>query len=331
MQSYQQNFMLKLLLDTMLSRSQKPSLDSETFLLNNALASFSFPFFPQMPQNSQISQNSQLSQQISQNSQIPQISPISQISQYSKDLSSNMSNFQLYMRSLFENAKASALSQKTDIFSLKKETFLLTKPPIPQSQITPLMPSTQKSLLNQKSPLLFLKEPQIKLEDTVKIEESIRVLPLKVNLAKSEALEYIQNILGYLVKSVGRIRGTKLKSEGERFHNNIESIKEIYEGLMNKFMISNKTKEEKIKYVLRKSFKFMKEKLMLQNGMSLDSENDATLKKQIEVLFFDHYFANSPETLSTKDFANFKDMIMPFRYFSSLFSFISKLLCIIYT
>ena len=209
----------------------------------------------------------------------------------SKDLGPNIpgfQGFQLYMRNLYEKTRNTSIIPKQEA---NVDTMLEPKIKMEENEIN-----------------------AVKIEDEEVIIGRSNMNVIKMNVNRSDALEYIQNILAFLVKNVGRIRGTKLKAEGDKLHKNIESIKEIYEGLMNKFMISNKTKEEKIKYVLRKSFKFMKEKLMLLNGMSLDSENDSTLKKQIEIMFFDHYFANSQESLTNRDFSDIKDMIMPFRY-----------------
>lgn len=211
-----------------------------------------------------------------------------------------MAAFQIYMKSMLDKAKAAGASEERQqqAASAKKETLLLTKPP---TQIE--KPRNEELIVKVEEELPLIKEE----------EPKVQVPVIKVDVPKAEAFEYIQNILAYLVKSVGKVRGTKLKLEGDNFHHNIESIKEIYEGLMNKFMISNKTKEEKIKYVLRKSFKFMKEKLMIKNGFSLDAENDSTMKKQIEIMFFDHYFADS-QHLDSSDFSCIKDMIMPFRF-----------------
>ena len=221
---------------------------------------------------------------------------------------------------------------------LKSRSFATSAEPKPTDQQTSTVSKTPtekssedppKRTAPQKETLLLTRPPEIKIEEqpSIKIEEQLpverphrteqKIMPKQhqPSISKSEALDYIQNILAFLVKNVGRVRGTKLKVEGEKLHENIESIKEIYDGLMNKFMISNKTKEEKIKYVLRKSFKFMKEALMIKNGMSLETENDAAVKKQIENMFFEHYFSEkNQEALSSKDYANIKDIIMPFRF-----------------
>jgi hypothetical protein len=126
---------------------------------------------------------------------------------------------------------------------------------------------------------------------------------------------YIAKILKFLVKNVGKNKNGKVKMEGEKICEGIESLKEVFEGLLNKFSVSVKTKEEKIKYVLRKSFKFMKEKLMEEKGIAKSQENESFIKKKIERMFLDHYFSSrNQEELSTEESNNIKDMIMPFRY-----------------
>lgn len=283
MNPLQQNFLLKCFFDTLMPHQTKPS-DQESIFMNPLALSF-------------LSAMNQYSNYVKLNDFYK--NAIGKCAEQSFPIENNqLAALQLQMRNISERTKSTVEDVRYPE-TIKKETLLLKRPP--------------NSAENQTQ------APMIKLEEespTIKIEEENKGIPslIKVNVPKAEALEYIQNILAYLVKNVGRIRGTKLKIEGEKFHHNIESIKEIYEGLMNKFMISNKTKEEKIKYVLRKSFKFMKEKLMIKNGMNLDAENDSTMKKQIEIMFFDHYFADS-QHFDSRDYSYIKDMIMPFRFY----------------
>lgn len=125
---------------------------------------------------------------------------------------------------------------------------------------------------------------------------------------------YIAKILMFLVKNVGKNKSGKVKMEGEKICEGIDSLKEVFDGLMSKFLVSVKTKEEKIKYVLRKSFKFMKEKLMEEKGIAKSQENESFIKKKIERMFLDHYFSGrNQEELSAEESNNIKDMIMPFR------------------
>lgn len=234
-------------------------------------------------------------------------------------------NFPGNLLKMNELLKSRSFAAPAETKPTDQQTSTVSKTPAEKPSSTEDPP---KRIAPQKETFLLTRPPEVKIEEqsSIKIEEQAplerphRTDPKpqpkqhQPSLSKSEALDYIQNILAFLVKNVGRVRGTKLKVEGEKLHENIDSIKEIYDGLMNKFMISNKTKEEKIKYVLRKSFKFMKEGLMIKNGMSLETENDAAVKKQIENMFFEHYFSEKDqEALSSKDYANIKDIIMPFR------------------
>ena len=137
---------------------------------------------------------------------------------------------------------------------------------------------------------------------------------------------YIGKILKFLVKNVGKNKSGKVKAEGEKIFEGIDSLKEVFDGLLSKFLVSVKTKEEKIKYVLRKSFKFMKEKLMEEKGIAKSQENESFIKKKIERMFLDHYFSGrNQEELSAEESNNIKDMIMPFRlkFFQSLKLFYS--------
>ena len=166
--------------------------------------------------------------------------------------------------------------------------------------------ATEEPPQRRKETYLLTRPPEVKLEEpaSVKIEDTQEKSPKKPekapqpqpSVSKSDALDYIQNILAFLIKNVGRVRGTKLKIEGEKFHENIESIKEIYEGLMNKFMISNKTKEEKIKYILRKSFKYLGNKLKKEQFIAKNLKS----KKEFDRIFNDFYMS-SKQSLEEKE------------------------------
>jgi len=58
----------------------------------------------------------------------------------------------------------------------------------------------------------------------------------------------------------------------------------IFEALMNKYLTSSKTKEEKVKFILRKSFKFLKEKM---------EKTELTTKMEIDRQFFNEFFKKS--------------------------------------
>ena len=130
----------------------------------------------------------------------------------------------------------------------------------------------------------------------------------------------IKEMLFYFVKHVGSLRRNLLEKEGEKIHQNDEDLKEVFTGLLKKFLSSRKTKEEKIKYVLRKCFKYMKDKLLEENGFSFDSTDDYVEKlnsDKVEKMFFKHYFSEkcgkSKKFLTKNEITFIKDISMPFR------------------
>jgi len=132
--------------------------------------------------------------------------------------------------------------------------------------------------------------------------------------------ECIKEMLLYFVKHIGTLRRTLIEKDGELIHHNNPDLKEIFIGLMKKFLSSRKTKEEKIKYVLRKCFKFMKDKLLEENGFTFDSTDDYVEKlnsDKVDKMFFKHYFSEKcgkPKKFLTKNEITFiKDISMPFR------------------
>ena len=133
--------------------------------------------------------------------------------------------------------------------------------------------------------------------------------------------EAIREMLLYFVKQIGTVRRTVLEKDGESIHRNNEELKEIFMGLMKKFLSSRKTKEEKIKYVLRKCFKFMKDKLLEETGFTFDSTDDYTEKlnsDKVDKMFFKHYFSEKcgkqKKFLTKNEITCIKDISMPFRF-----------------
>ena len=136
--------------------------------------------------------------------------------------------------------------------------------------------------------------------------------------------EAIQEMLLYFVKHIGTVRRTVLEKDGESIHRNNEELKEIFMGLMKKFLSSRKTKEEKIKYVLRKCFKFMKDKLLEETGFTFDSSDEYTEKlnsDKVDKMFFKHYFSEKcgkqKKFLTKNEISFIKDISMPFRFYYS--------------
>lgn len=114
------------------------------------------------------------------------------------------------------------------------------------------------------------------------------------------------------------MRISQLKKEGEILCQSDERLEEVFHGLLNKFSSSFKTKEEKIKYVLRKCFSFMKKKLLVEFGYEAYSPTCKIKRETSDKLFFRHYFAptvndKKSEFVTQKEIKELKSLIMPFR------------------
>lgn len=140
------------------------------------------------------------------------------------------------------------------------------------------------------------------------------------------AEDCIKEMLTFFAKHIGSVRRSFLEKEGEKMHHNHEDLKEVFNGLLKKLLSSRKTKEEKIKYVLRKCFKFMKDKLLEENGYTFESTEDYVEKlnsDKVEKMFFKHYFSEkcgkTKKFLTKNEVTMIKDLSMPFRYFLYIF------------
>ena len=142
----------------------------------------------------------------------------------------------------------------------------------------------------------------------------------KTNPGEPNPEDSIRDMLFYFVKHIGTLRRTIIEKDGEKIHQGNQDLKEIFIGLMKKFLSSRKTKEEKIKYVLRKCFKFMKDKLLEENGFTFDSTDDYVEKlnsDKVDKMFFKHYFSEKcgkqKKFLTKNEITFIKDISMPFR------------------
>lgn len=137
----------------------------------------------------------------------------------------------------------------------------------------------------------------------------------------------IKKMLRFFIKNVGVMRRSQLEAEGAVIHGNEGEYKEIFHGLLRKFLSSTKTKEEKIKYILRKSFKYMKDKLTKDQGLKKD-DLEKVKGDKIEKVFFKHYFsekfAKNKRFLTKSEISLMKDLVMPFRLKKKIFKKISS-------
>ena len=114
----------------------------------------------------------------------------------------------------------------------------------------------------------------------------------------------IKEMLSFLVENVGKINQNKLESFCDKFTNKGKIILETYSTLLKKYKISSKTKEEKIKFVLRKAFKYMKEQIVAEEKLKSN--------KFIDQRFLQIYFQDD-ENKNAEEKSQLKDLLMPFR------------------
>lgn len=190
----------------------------------------------------------------------------------------------------------------------------------------------EKKIFGQKSPV---KEDSInKLKELIntnttdisKIDDQNRSsLPIiKEEFAElndpipTDPFNCIKRMLRFFIRNVGVMRRSQLEAEGARIHRNDSDLKEIFMGLLKKFLSSTKTKEEKIKYILRKCFKFMKDKLIKDQGLTFNDECEKLRGDKIDKLFFKYYFSEkcgkNKRFLTKSEIGMIKDFVMPFRY-----------------
>jgi len=67
----------------------------------------------------------------------------------------------------------------------------------------------------------------------------------------------IREIVELVLKNIGKIKESKLEDEKEKYAHSPE-LAEVFDLLIYKYTSTIKTKEEMVKYVLRKAFKAMK-------------------------------------------------------------------------
>lgn len=247
----------------------------------------------------------------------------------------NPSDNPMFSSALFENylksLKTGMIPSRTGP-GLVKEEFIQKEEIKPQPPSLPLqspnpVPSAPTGNLPSSTPNLTanINLPQTNDASSVKdVREGSQVpdsLPKPAGQLNHE--ECIKEMLFYFVKHIGTLRRSIIEKDGERIHQNNPDLREIFIGLMKKFLSSRKTKEEKIKYVLRKCFKFMKDKLLEENGFTFDSTDDYVEKlnsDKVDKMFFKHYFSErcgkQKKFLTKNEITFIKDFSMPFRYLS---------------
>lgn len=108
------------------------------------------------------------------------------------------------------------------------------------------------------------------------------------NMDKKES---IRKILKYFMVNIGKIRSNRINAEREKYVKS-PCLLQIFDLLMKKYIMSNKTKEEKIKYILRKAFKYLGTKLKRDLN-----ENQIKSKKEFDQIFNEYYMSEKTSLL----------------------------------
>jgi len=114
----------------------------------------------------------------------------------------------------------------------------------------------------------------------------------------------IKNILVYVLDNYGRINESVFNSEKAKYKYN-KDLLAVFEALTSKYSSTIKTKEEMVKYTLRKAFKFVK------NNLKKGKNTNKTL---VSKALCDKYFHASEEDISKSGNEElFLKSILPFR------------------
>jgi len=124
------------------------------------------------------------------------------------------------------------------------------------------------------------------------------------SLSKKTLKNQIRAIIQFILGNYGRISEEQMNQEKIKYQDNADLLA-IFNGLLTKYSSTIKTKEEMIKYILRKAFKFIKK--------GLKKELQADSKEVSSVLckrYFGDYSGNLPDLDNEEDFLKF---LLPFR------------------
>jgi hypothetical protein len=118
----------------------------------------------------------------------------------------------------------------------------------------------------------------------------------------------IRDVLDFVISTVGKISEEELEKAKRKLSSD-KKLTQIFEALVTKYSSSVKTKENIVKYVLRKTFKTMKENLMKEKNMDSKIACGAFVEK---------YFPESREDLkekgvNTEDDEELFNALMPFK------------------
>jgi len=143
-------------------------------------------------------------------------------------------------------------------------------------------------------------------DDSVK-EEALFTKEESASSLMDETLDLkqeIKNIIVYVLENYGRINEAVFNSEKAKYKHN-KDLSTIFELLTSKYSSTIKTKEEMVKYILRKAFKFVKNNL---------KKGKNTNKSSVSKALCDKYFhASQEDILKSGSEELFLKSILPFR------------------
>ncbi len=160
----------------------------------------------------------------------------------------------------------------------------------PQAQIPILSPYS----LQANSPLR---------EETVKLEPSVEIPPL-VTLDKKGLKAQVKEILNFVLENFGRVSESNFEKEKQKYSYDSDLVM-VFDMLTAKYSSTIKTKEEMVKYTLRRAFKFIKNTLK-KNCNS----NNKVVSKTICNKYF-HVSEQDMATIGTEE--ETLKVLLPFR------------------
>ncbi|EAR88495.1 hypothetical protein TTHERM_00171820 (macronuclear) [Tetrahymena thermophila SB210] len=165
------------------------------------------------------------------------------------------------------------------------------------SNVNQIQVKQQQKDQNQFNLLQESPNPQLSLNEQLSMNPSIQEKLLK----RQKVAEELTELMHFLIDNMTVLSTDKIfeRKKDIKYLNEKES--QIYDQIVNKYQYSKKTKEEMIKFILRKCFKFLKSDM---------KQFDLSQQREMDKAFFDKYF--DPTDFSTDD------QFMPFNKVLSL-------------
>jgi len=176
------------------------------------------------------------------------------------------------------------------------------------SQLVEMQKQLSLKLASVQSPPPRLPSPEIvKHSPSLNIkfkQEAEPVLLSQQPMSKKTLKNQIRAIIQFVLANYGRISEEQMNQEKVKYQENPDLLA-IFNGLLTKYSSTIKTKEEMIKYILRKAFKFIKKSL--KKELQADSKEVSSALCQ---RYFADYSGNVPDLDNEEDFLKF---LLPFR------------------